>query len=117
MGYAQIYKSWADDPERFWLTAANGIDWVTKPAKALDASRAPLYEWFTDATVNTCWNAVDRHVVAGRGAQPAIIHDSPVTGTAISTMSDPDTASNADSAAWSMTPMRLAFSVVEGDLL
>ena len=42
MGYAQIYKSWADDPEGFWLTAANGIDWVAKPTKALDASRAPL---------------------------------------------------------------------------
>ena len=81
MGYAQIYKGWQDDPEGFWLSAAGGIDWVTKPTRALDASRAPLYEWFTDATVNTCWNAVDRHVIAGRGKQPAIIHDSPVTGT------------------------------------
>jgi len=43
--------------------------------------RAPLYEWFTDASVNTCWNAVDRHVLAGRGDQLAIIHDSPVTRT------------------------------------
>ena len=81
MGYAQVYTAWADDPEAFWLSAAKGIDWVMPPTHALDASRAPLYEWFTDARVNTCWNAVDRHVVAGRGKQPAIIHDSPVTGT------------------------------------
>ena len=81
MSYAQLYQSWADDPEAFWLTAAESIDWVTPPTRALNATRAPLYEWFTDATVNTCWNAVDRHVLAGRGSQPAILHDSPVTGT------------------------------------
>ena len=81
MGYAQVYGQWQQDPERFWLDAAGGIDWVKAPTFALNASRAPLYEWFTDATVNTCWNAVDRHVAAGRGRQPAIIHDSPVTGT------------------------------------
>mgnify|MGYP006159477129 CR=1 FL=1 len=55
----------------WWLTAAGGIDWVKKPTKALNSDRAPLYEWFTDATVNTCWNAVDRHVEAGRGDQVA----------------------------------------------
>ena len=81
MTYAQLYGQWQADPEGFWLQAAGGIDWVKKPSRALDASRAPLYEWFTDAEVNTCWNAVDRHVEAGRGDQPAIIHDSPVTGT------------------------------------
>jgi propionyl-CoA synthetase len=81
MNYAQVYASWQQDPEAFWLKAAEGIDWVTKPVRALDASRPPLYEWFSDATVNTCWNAVDRHVAVGRGMQPAIIHDSPVTGT------------------------------------
>ncbi|NJM82806.1 MAG: propionyl-CoA synthetase [Tabrizicola sp.] len=81
MSYAQVYQQWQQDPESFWLSAADGIDWVTQPRKALDASRAPFYEWFTDARVNTCWNAVDRHVAAGRGNQAAIIHDSPVTGT------------------------------------
>jgi propionyl-CoA synthetase len=81
MGYAQVYGQWQQDPEGFWLSAAGGIDWVKPPTRALDDSRAPLYEWFTDAQVNTCWNAVDRHVLAGRGKQPAIIHDSPVTGT------------------------------------
>ncbi|MDP3261901.1 MAG: propionyl-CoA synthetase [Tabrizicola sp.] len=81
MTFAQTYAGWKADPEAFWLRAAEDIDWVEKPIHALNDSRAPLYEWFTDATVNTCWNAVDRHVAAGRGKQPAIIHDSPVTGT------------------------------------
>ena len=81
MAYDQVYKAWQEDPEGFWLNAAQAIDWVRPPLRALNDSRAPFYEWFTDASVNTCWNAVDRHVQAGRGAQAAIIHDSPVTGT------------------------------------
>jgi propionyl-CoA synthetase len=81
MAYAEVYQASQDDPEAFWLAAAQGIDWVTKPTRALDPSRAPLYEWFTDAQVNTCWNAVDRHVAAGRGDQAAILHDSPLTGS------------------------------------
>ncbi len=81
MGYADIYAKWKADPDGFWLDAAGTIDWDRKPTRGLNDDRAPLYEWFTDSMVNTCWNAVDRHVLAGRGAQPAIIHDSPVTGT------------------------------------
>ena len=81
MVYREIYAGWQANPEAFWMEAASKIDWVTPPTKALDESRAPLYEWFTDASVNTCWNAVDRHVLAGRGDQLAIIHDSPVTRT------------------------------------
>ena len=81
MAYRELYAKWKADPDGFWLDAAGAIDWVSKPTHALNAARAPLYEWFTDASVNTCWNAVDRHVIAGRGKQPAIIHDSPVTGT------------------------------------
>ena len=79
MAYKDIYDSWKADPEGFWLKAAGAIDWIKPPSKALNDTRAPLYEWFTDAQVNTCWNAVDRHVLAGRGSQLAIIHDSPVT--------------------------------------
>jgi len=79
MGYREVYEGWKADPEGFWMEAAKGIDWVTPPSRALDDSRVPLYEWFTDAAVNTCWNAVDRHVEAGRGNQLAIIHESPVT--------------------------------------
>ncbi|MGR3503629.1 propionyl-CoA synthetase [Pseudaestuariivita sp.] len=81
MGYKDVYAAWQADPEGFWLEAAKGIDWVTPPTRALEDSRAPLYEWFTDAEVNTCWNAVDRHVEAGFGAQAAIQYESPVTGT------------------------------------
>jgi len=81
MGYREVYQAAASDPEAFWMQAAEAIDWVTQPSKALFAENAPLYEWFVDGTVNTCWNAVDRHVEAGHGARVAIIHDSPVTGT------------------------------------
>ncbi|MCG6884887.1 MAG: propionyl-CoA synthetase [Silicimonas sp.] len=80
MGYADVYNGWKADPEGFWMEAAKAIDWDTPPSRALDDSNAPLYEWFTDARVNTCWNAVDRHVEAGRGDQVAIIYDSPITG-------------------------------------
>jgi propionyl-CoA synthetase len=79
MTYKDIYASWKSDPDAFWMQEAQSIDWVAAPSKALFAERAPLYEWFADARVNTCWNAVDRHVEAGRGNQLAIIHDSPIT--------------------------------------
>ena len=81
MGYADVYGAWKNDPEGFWMDQARAIDWVTPPSKALDDSNAPLYRWFTDAEVNTCYNAVDRHVENGRGEQVAIIYDSPVTHT------------------------------------
>ncbi|WP_108816230.1 propionate-CoA ligase PrpE [Loktanella sp. Alg231-35] len=81
MRYHDVYDSWKGDPEGFWMEQAKAIDWVTPPQKALDDSNAPLYRWFTDAEVNTCYNAVDRHVENGRGDQAAIIYDSPVTDT------------------------------------
>ncbi|MFL2757792.1 MAG: propionyl-CoA synthetase [Paracoccaceae bacterium] len=81
MSYKKVYNSWKNDPEAFWMTAADAIDWVTKPSKALFADNAPLYEWFSDSEVNTCYNAVDRHVLNGRGDQKAIIYDSPMTDT------------------------------------
>lgn len=79
MGYRAVYEGWKADPEAFWLQAATGIDWINPPQRALNDTHAPYYEWFTDTAVNTCFNAVDRHVLAGRGDQVAIIHDSPVT--------------------------------------
>ncbi len=81
MGYSDVYAAWKQDPEGFWMDAAEAIDWDRKPTRALDDRNAPLYEWFTDGMVNTCWNAVDRHVEAGRGEQAAIIYDSPITDT------------------------------------
>ncbi len=81
MAYSKIYNDWKSDPETFWMNAAKAIDWDTPPTRALNDENAPLYEWFTDAKVNTCYNAVDRHVKAGNGERVAIIHDSPITGT------------------------------------
>ena len=81
MGYREVYDSWKQDPEGFWMQAAQDIDWTTPPSKALEDSNAPFYEWFADGMVNTCWNAVDRHVEAGHGARAAIIYDSPITDT------------------------------------
>ncbi|MFT6459248.1 propionate-CoA ligase PrpE [Pseudophaeobacter arcticus] len=81
MSYKEIYANWKADPEAFWMQAAEAIDWVEAPTKALTDKGEGLYEWFADARVNTCYNAVDRHVEAGRGEQTAIIYDSPITHT------------------------------------
>jgi propionyl-CoA synthetase len=81
MTYKDVYQSWQSNPEGFWLDAAQTIDWITPPNVALSATKDGEQEWFADAMVNTCWNAVDRHVQAGRGDQNAIIYDSPVTDT------------------------------------
>ncbi len=80
MGYHALYQSWKDDPEAFWLEAARAIDWQQFPTAALNSDNAPLYEWYTDGVVNTCYNALDRHVENGRGDQVAVIYDSPITG-------------------------------------
>jgi propionyl-CoA synthetase len=81
MRYQDLHRQSLSDPEGFWMEQARAIDWVTPPSRALWAENAPLYEWFKDGMVNTCWNALDRHVEAGRGGQVAIIHDSPITHT------------------------------------
>jgi len=81
MTYEDVYNSWKSDPEAFWMKAAESISWVKPPSKALFDENAPIYEWFSDAMVNTCYNAVDRHVEAGHGKRTAIIYDSPVTNT------------------------------------
>lgn len=78
MGYKEVYSAWQADPEGFWMDAAKGIDWVQSPSKAY-FEQGPAGEWFADAMVNTCYNAVDRHVLAGRGDQIAIMHESPIT--------------------------------------
>ena len=79
MGYESVYERSMREPEQFWAEAAEMIDWDKRWDKVLDDSRKPFYRWFSGAMLNTCYNAVDRHVAAGRGAQAAIIHDSPVT--------------------------------------
>ncbi|MDD7969741.1 propionyl-CoA synthetase [Roseinatronobacter alkalisoli] len=79
MRYADLHQRSISDPNGFWMEQAQAIDWVRPPSKALFDDDAPLYHWFRDGLVNTCWNALDRHVEAGRGDQVAVIHDSPVT--------------------------------------
>jgi len=79
--YADAFCRSLADPEGFWAEAARDIEWYQPPAVVLDRSRAPFYRWFAGGVLNTCFNAVDRHVRDGRGGQPALIYDSPVTGT------------------------------------
>jgi propionyl-CoA synthetase len=77
--YADVYARWQKDPEGFWAEAAQAIDWI-KPWDRVFARVDGLDRWFVGAECNTCWNCLDRHVAAGRADQPALIHDSPVTG-------------------------------------
>ncbi|HLZ37246.1 MAG TPA: propionyl-CoA synthetase [Mycobacteriales bacterium] len=79
--YRTTFRRSIDDPEGFWREAAEAIDWVTPPTRILDSSREPFYRWFPDGELNTCYNALDRHVAGGRADQPALIYDSPVTRT------------------------------------
>ena len=79
--YAQAYARSVADPEGFWLEAAALVDWDSKPQQALDSSGAPLYRWFPDGRLNTSYNALDRHVAAGRGDADALIYDSAMLGT------------------------------------
>ena len=79
--YRQIYERSLSQPESFWAEAAEALHWDRRWDRVIDDSRAPFYAWFKGGRLNTCYNAVDRHVEAGRGSQAAIIHDSPVTGS------------------------------------
>jgi propionyl-CoA synthetase len=79
--YAEAFRQSLDDPDGFWGSAVQGIDWYRQPTVVLDKSSPPFYRWFADGVLNTCFNAVDRHVRDGRGDQAALIYDSPVTGT------------------------------------
>jgi len=79
--YEQAYARWQADPLGFWAEAARAVDWIKPPQRIFDESQGAYGRWFPDASCNTCFNALDRHVRDGRGAQPALIHDSPVTGT------------------------------------
>jgi len=78
--YEEARRRSLAEPDAFWGEAASLIDWVTPPTRVLDDSAAPLYRWFSDGELNTCANALDRHVAAGRGEHLALIHDSAVTG-------------------------------------
>jgi propionyl-CoA synthetase len=77
--FHEIYRRSLEDPEAFWADAAGAIDWVEPWERVLDDSRAPFYRWFSGGRLNTCFNALDRHVDVGRGDRLALIYDSPVT--------------------------------------
>ncbi len=79
--YEDVYRRSLDDPEGFWREAANDIEWIEPFDRVLDRSAAPAPRWFAGGVLNTCANAVDRHVADGRGDQLAIVYDSPVTAT------------------------------------
>jgi len=83
-GIADIYRRSLDRPEEFWTEAASAIDWEKRWDRVLDDTRPPFYRWYSGARLNMCWNALDRHVAAGRGERVALIYDSPVTDTVAS---------------------------------
>ncbi len=78
--YQEVYARSQRDPQAFWSEAAADIDWIEWPKQVFDPKAGVYGRWFTDGVCNTCWNAVDRHVLAGRGEQAAIIYDSPLAG-------------------------------------
>ncbi|OBG89031.1 propionyl-CoA synthetase [Mycobacterium sp. E136] len=80
-GYRALFDASIADPEGFWADAARAVTWTREPTQILDDSNPPFYRWYPDGEMNTCANALDRHVDDGRGEQPALIYDSPVTGT------------------------------------
>ena len=82
MSYQKTYKHSIENPEEFWGDAASKLEWQKPWQRVLDDSDAPFYEWFSGGEINTCHNALDRHCAAGRGAQTALVYDSPVTGSA-----------------------------------
>ena len=79
--FADVHARSLSDPESFWAEAAAAIHWTKRWERVLDDSNPPSYRWFTGGELNTSYNALDLHVERGRGDQPALIHDSPVTGT------------------------------------
>ncbi|MEN8584308.1 AMP-binding protein [Burkholderia sp. RS01] len=79
--YRDAYGRSLAEPDRFWLEAAAGVSWSRAPQQAVDSTRAPLYGWYPDGVLNTSFNALDRHVLAGRGDQDALIYDSAMLGS------------------------------------
>src|ERR1700730_3131300 len=79
--YDDVYHRSLSDPEGCGGGAAKAMDWNRRGDRVLDDSTPPFYRWFRGGRLNTCWNALDRHVAQGRGRQTALIYDSPVTQT------------------------------------
>ena len=81
VSFDEMHRRSLEDPEGFWAGAAEAVHWHERWDRVLDASDPPYYRWFSGGKLNTCYNALDRHVKAGRGDQTALIYDSPVTDT------------------------------------
>ncbi len=79
--YDLVYKRSLDNAADFWAEAAENIDWFKRWDRVLDESNPPHYRWFPSGKMNTCHNALDRHVDNGHGERLAVIYDSPVTST------------------------------------
>jgi propionyl-CoA synthetase len=80
-GYRELFDASIENPTAFWADAARAVTWTQEPQRILDDSNPPFYRWFPDGELNTCANALDRHVDGGRAEQTALIYDSPVTGS------------------------------------
>ena len=80
--YHEVHARSLADPEGFWGEAAREIDWIEPAKKVFDPAMGLYGRWFAGAVVNTCYNALDRHVAGGRADQVALIHDSPLAGSA-----------------------------------
>ena len=81
MKYKSVYNQWRNDPEKYWQNLANDISWKVFPKTILNKKNEYLYEWFPDGILNTCYNAVDKNIVEGRGNQVAIYYESPITNS------------------------------------
>ena len=79
--WAQAHARSTSDPAGFWAEQAKLVTWIRPPRRVLDDDASPFYRWFPGAVLNTCFNALDRHVIAGHADRTALVHDSPVTGT------------------------------------
>ena len=79
--YRELFDASVADAGEFWAQAARAVSWTRAPQRILDDTNPPFYRWFPDAELNTCANALDRHIDERRGDQAALIYDSPVTGT------------------------------------
>ncbi len=110
MDYQQTYAEWRRDPEAFWAQAAQSVSWHKPWDKVLDDSNSPFIRWFAGGELNTCYNAVDRHVEGGRTEQAALIYDSPVTDT-VRTLTYRDLHDQVSRFAGALT----ALGVVKGD--
>ena len=79
--FSEIQRDAEANPQDFWAKAAEDIHWMSPYTRVLNDDNPPFYRWFEGGALNTCYNALDRHIAEGRGDQLALIYDSPVTDT------------------------------------